>query len=164
MRFSAPPMIIFMDVLFVVLFLLTFEESPNIKIILPQKNWLKDTIVVSENEHKQIKHWFNIQTKSWETFDTFPKRENRKYSFIIGRLECEGNTFCSSISSIPNETKKIYVTGDLYDQLSGLIADSCLAFPRRCSSVAYHITDEGIVDTKRLKDEFEIFTFILKPD
>lgn len=35
-KFSAPPMIIILDVLFVVLFILVLESSPNIKIILPK--------------------------------------------------------------------------------------------------------------------------------
>ena len=160
-KFSAPPMIIILDVLFVVLFILVLEQSPNIKIVLPKDIWLKDTVILSKNINKEIKHWFNNKTKSWEEIKSFPQSD-RKFNFIIGDIECKDNKFCSQVPSMPNQTKKIYIRGDLYDELSGMISDSCLAFPKECSNVTYHIKDDGTVDKQRLKEDHQIFRYILK--
>ncbi|HHB94220.1 MAG TPA: hypothetical protein ENK88_03655 [Campylobacterales bacterium] len=162
-KFSAPPMIIILDVLFVVLFILVLEQSPNIQIILPKKVWLKDTIVVSVDKNQKIQKWFNQNSKIWKSLNSFPQRE-RKFNFIIGNIDCKTNKFCSNIPSLPNETKKIYIRGDLYDEISGMISDSCLKFPKQCSNVTYYVKDDGTVDKKRLKEDHQIFRYILKGD
>ncbi len=160
-KFSAPPMIIILDVLFVVLFILVLEQSPTLKIVLPKDTWLKDTIVIGMDENKKIQHWFNSQNQSWETLKTLP-RQDRKHNFIIGNIDCKTNKFCSKISQYKDETKKIFIKGDLYDQLSGMISDSCLKFPKQCSNVTYYINNYGTVDKDRLKKEHQIFKYILK--
>lgn len=149
-KFSAPPMIIILDVLFVVLFVLVLDSSPNMKIILPKDIWLKDMVIISLDKNKKMKHWFNPNTKEWEEFDTFEK-PNRRFAFIVGNNDCDENSFCLNTPKIANETKKIYIKGDLYDEVSGMIADSCLTFPKQCANVTYHITDKGRVNQKRLK-------------
>ena len=159
--FSAPPMIIILDVLFVVLFILVLETTPNMKLVFPTNIWLKEMVVISLDKNREMSHWFNLKNNSWETFDSFPKSK-RKFSFLVGNTDCKKNKFCSDVPSFPNEEKKIYVQGDLYDQLSGLITDSCLTFPKQCSNVTYHITKEGIVDTERLKKDHQIFRYILR--
>lgn len=162
-KFSAPPMIIILDVLFVVLFILVLEQSPDIKIVLPKKVWLDDTVVLSEDKDKKINHWFNTETNIWENFKSFSLVDShRKFNFIIGNIECDNNYFCSKLSTIPNETKKIYIRGNLYDEVSGMISDSCLRFPKQCSNVTYHIKDDGTVDKMRLKKDHQIFRYILK--
>jgi hypothetical protein len=163
-KFSAPPMIIILDVLFVVLFILVLEQSPNIKIVLPKEIWLKDTIVLSKNIEKEIKFWYNNKTQSWEDIKSFSNSDNRKFNFIIGNIDCKNNKFCEQITPIPNQTKKIYIRGNLYDEISGMISDSCLAFPKECSNVTYHIKDDGTVDKKRLKKDHQIFRYILKEE
>jgi hypothetical protein len=160
-KFSAPPMIIILDVLFVVLFILVLDTSPDMKLILPKDVWLKDMVAVSLDKDRKMAHWFNTKHNSWETFDSYPKSK-RKFSFIIGNTDCEKNKFCKELPSIADEEKKIYVTGNLYDELSGMISDSCLTFPKQCSNVTYHITDEGTVDKDRLKKDYQIFRFILR--
>lgn len=153
-------MIIILDVLFVVLFILILEQSPSIKIVLPENVWLKDTVIVSEDEDKAIQHWFNMQSQRWEEFKDFPAK-NRKFNFLIGRIACEESKFCLEVPSIGG-TKKIYVEGNLYDQISGLISDSCLKFPKQCSNVTYHVKDDGNIDTKKLKDKHQFFRIILE--
>lgn len=162
-KFSAPPMIIILDVLFVVLFILILEQSPHMKIILPKKVWLDDMVVVSVDKNKKIQHWFNTKSKTWKSLKTFPQRE-RRFNFIIGNIECKTNKFCSNIPSLSNETKKIYIRGNLYDEISGMISDSCLKFPKQCSDVTYHVKDDGTVDKERLKKDHQIFRYILKRD
>jgi hypothetical protein len=167
-KFSAPPMIIILDVLLAILYVLADEQTPNIKIILPEDVWLEDTFVVGEDKEKNIQHWFDYQTKDWIDIKTTPVPEKRagtrNFAFSIGNIECEKNKFCLGIPSIQNETKKIYLTGDLCDELSGLISDSCLKFPKQCTKVNYHINRDGHVDRKRLAAEHKIFKFILKDD
>jgi hypothetical protein len=160
-KFSAPPMIIILDVLFVVLFILVLEQSPNIKIVLPKDIWLKDMVITSVDNNQKIRYWFNPETKNWESLKTFPKSD-RKFNFIIGNIDCNTNEFCKQIPSIPNQTKKIYIKGDLYDEISGMISDSCLKFPKQCSNVTYHIKNDGTVDKERLKRDHQIFRYILR--
>jgi len=162
-KFSAPPMIIILDVLFVVLFVLILDTSPNMKLVFPKDVWLKDMVVVSLDKNREMKHWFNRQKNHWEGFDSFPKSD-RKFSFIIGNRDCKKNKICMAIPTLENEVKTIYIKGDLYDEVSGMIADSCLTFPKQCSNVTYHITDEGTVDKERLKQDYQIFRYILKDD
>jgi len=160
-RFSAPPMIIILDVLFIVLFVLVLEESPNIKIVLPQEKWFKDTIVVSEDKNKKINYYFDENLNEWVSIRSLILRE-RAYDSSIGDIPCKENKFCLNVKSRANETKKIYIKGDLYDEISGLISDSCLRFPKECVNVTYHITEEGKVNRQRLKKEHQIFRHILK--
>jgi len=160
-KFSAPPMIIILDVLFVVLFVLILDTSPNMKLVFPKDVWLKDMVVVSLDKNREMTHWFNRQSNQWEKFNSFPKSD-RKFSFIIGNTNCKENKTCMAISTLKNETKTIYIKGDLYDEVSGMIADSCLTFPKQCSNVTYHITEEGTVDKERLKNDYQIFRYILK--
>lgn len=164
MKFSAPPMIILLDVLFVILFLLALEQSPNIQIILPTNVWLKDTIVLSEDSNKKIQHWFNRQTGNWESFKNFSERKNRKFNFLIGRITCDDYQYCVDIPFRSGEIKKIYLKGDLYDQMAGLVSDSCLAFPKECVSVIYHVKKDGTIDVERLKNEYTVFKLILKDE
>jgi hypothetical protein len=162
-KFSAPPMIIILDVLFVVLFILVLETTPNMKLIFPKDIWLKDMVVISLDKNRAMSHWFNFKSSGWETFETFPKSK-RKFSFLVGNTDCNKNQLCKNIPSFPNEEKKIYVKGDLYDELSGLITDSCLTFPKQCSNVTYHITKDGTVDKERLKKDHQIFRYILREE
>lgn len=159
-KFSAPPMIIILDVLFVVLFILVLEQSPNIKVELPQKVWLKDTIVVDE----KIEHFFNNSKKVWETLNKLPKRVRSYDSVIVLNSVCEKNRFCNEIKPYNGKIKKIAIKGNLYDEISSLVTDSCFTFPKECSNVTYHIKDDGTVDKERLKNEFPIFKEILLKD
>lgn len=160
-KFSAPPMIIILDVLFVVLFILVLEQSPNMQIVLPQKVWIDDAVIVSVDKNKKIEHWFDRASGGWQSIDTFPKTE-RKFNFIIGDIDCDSNPFCANTPSLANETKKIYIKGNLYDEISGMISNSCLKFPKQCSNVTYHVTEEGSVDKERLKRNHQIFRYILR--
>jgi len=161
-KFSAPPMIIILDVLFVVLFILVLESSPNLNIILPKYTYLKDMLIVTVDKNQQIQHWFDNQHKEWKSFEKEFKSD-RRFAFVLGNIECNSNNFCQELSNpFTNEKKRIYLKGDLYDQLSGMIADSCLKFPKECSNVTYHITKDGVVDEKRLMKEHQIFRYILK--
>jgi len=162
-KFSAPPMIIILDVLFGIVFLLVLEASPNIKIVLPQNIWLKDMIVLSENSDKEIKYYFDNETKIWKKINTLPSRE-RAYDSMIGDISCKSYPMCSKIKPRLNETKKIYIKGDLYDTVSGLISDSCLRFPKECVNVTYYIKEDGTVDKERLKKEHQVFRHILKDE
>lgn len=160
-KFSAPPMIIILDVLFVVLFILVLESSPNIKIILPSDIYLKDMLIVTVDENKKIQHWFNPSNSEWKSFKKEFK-SNRKFAFVLGNIDCNRNNFCKELSNpFDNEKKRIYLKGDLYDQISGMISDSCLKFPKQCSNVTYHVTKDGIVDEEKLKKEHQIFRYIL---
>ena len=159
-KFSAPPMIIILDVLFVVLFILVLESSPNLKIILPKDVYLEDMVVVTVDKNKKIQHYFNREEQKWNTFKEF--KSHRDFNFILGNIDCNSNNFCQELSNpFENEEKRIYLKGDLYDQISGMIADSCLKFPKQCSNVTYHITKDGVVDEKRLIEEHQIFRHIL---
>lgn len=163
-KFSAPPMIIILDVLFVVLFILVLESSPNLKIVLPKDTYLKDMLIVTVNKNKKIQHWFDNSDKRWKSFDKEFKSD-RKFAFVLGNIDCNTNRFCKELSNpFDNEKKRIYLKGDLYDQVSGMIADSCLKFPKQCSNVTYHITKEGVVDEKRLIKEHQIFRYILRQE
>ncbi len=161
-KFSAPPMIIILDVLFVVLFILVLESSPNLKIILPSDIYLKDMLIVTVDKNKKIQHWFDNNDKKWKSF----KKEftsDRKFAFVLGNIDCNTNRFCKETSNpFDNEKKRIYLKGELYDQVSGMISDSCLKFPKQCSNVTYHITKDGVVDEERLIKEHQIFRYILK--
>ncbi len=162
-KFSAPPMIIILDVLFVVLFILVLESSPNLKIVLPKDVYLKDMVVVTVDKNKKIQHYFNRKEQRWKAFKDF--KSNRRFAFILGNIDCKSNNFCKELSNpFNNEEKRIYLKGDLYDQVSGMIADSCLKFPKQCSNVTYHITKDGVVDEKRLIQEHQIFRHILLKD
>ncbi len=160
-KISSPPIIIILDVLFAILAIMLLESSPNIQIILPSDIMIEDAIITSEDKSKKIKHWFNLKTQKWEDIKTLTT-SNRKFNFIIGRISCEDNLICKNIPTINNETKKIYIKGDTYDQLSGMISDSCLKFPKECSSIIYHIKKDGSIDIKRLKKEYEFFRILLK--
>ncbi len=157
---SSPPIIIILDVLFAILAIMLMESSPNIKIILPSNMMIEDAVIVSEDRSKKIKYWFNLETEKWQDIKTL-KVSNRKFNFIIGRVSCEDNLICKNIPTIDNQIKKIYIKGDTYDQLSGMISDSCLKFPKECSNVMYHIKEDGSVDTKRLKKDYKFFRIIL---
>ena len=161
-KFSAPPMIIILDVLFVVLFILVLESSPNLKIILPYDSNLKDMLIVTVDKNQKIQHWFDKKNQTWKSFQKEFKSD-RKFAFVFGNIDCNSNQFCKELSNpFENETKKIYLKGDLYDQVSGMIADSCLKFPKQCSNVTYHITKDGVVDENRLIKEHQIFRYILQ--
>ena len=157
---SSPPIIIILDVLFAILAIMLLESSPNIQIVIPSTIMIEDAIIVSEDKSKKIKHWFNLKAKKWEDIKTLTT-SNRKFNFIIGRISCENNLICKNIPTINNEIKKIYIIGDTYDQLSGMISDSCLKFPKECSNVIYHIKEDGSIDTKRLKRDYKFFRIIL---
>jgi len=161
-NFSAPPMIIILDVLFVVLFVLVLESSPNLKIILPKEIYLKDMLIVTVDKDKKIQHWYDNKDSKWKSFEKEYKSD-RKFAFVLGNIDCNSNRFCQELSNpFSNEEKRIYLKGELYDQVSGMIADSCLKFPKQCSNVTYHITKDGIVDEGRLVDEHQIFRHILR--
>jgi hypothetical protein len=160
-KFSTPPMIIILDVLFVVLFILVLESSPNLKITLPSNIYLKDMLIVTVNKNKKIQHWFDNKDKRWKSFEKEFK-SNRKFAFVLGNIDCNINNFCKELSNpFVNEKKRIYLKGDLYDEISGMISDSCLKFPKQCSNVTYYIKDDGMVDKERLKKDHQIFRYIL---
>jgi len=163
-KFSAPPMIIILDVLFVVLFILVLEQSPDIKIVLPKDVVINDTFVASVDKNRKIQHWYDNEENQWKNFTEFPS-SSRKFSFVFGNIACKTTQFCRNLNHpFSNEKKKIYITGDLYDEVSGLISDSCLKFPKQCSNVTYHITKEGTVDKEQLKKDHQIFRYILRED
>lgn len=160
-KFSAPPMIIILDILFVVLFILLLESSPNLKIVLPSDKYLEDMLIVTVDKNKKIQHWFDNNNKKWKSFEKEFK-SNRRFAFVLGNIDCSTNKVCQeTFNPFSDEKKKIYLKGDLYDQVSGMISDSCLKFPKQCSNVTYYITDEGIVDIERLKKDHQIFRYIL---
>jgi hypothetical protein len=158
-KFSAPQMVLILDVLFNTLPILVQEQSPNIQVKFSQNILINNTVVVSQNTKGESEHWFNIKTKKWEGFETFPSRK-RKHDFIIGNIDCQKSTFCTKLPVLNNEIKKIYAVGDLADEIAGLVTDSCLRFPRQCVNVVYHVQDDGTLDRKRIKDENPIFSKI----
>lgn len=119
-------------------------------------------LIVTVDKNQKIQHWFDKDNRRWKSF-TKEFKSNRKFAFVFGNIECNKNRFCKELSNpFNNEKKRIYLKGDLYDQLSGMISDSCLKFPKQCSNVTYHITKDGVVDEKRLIKENQIFRYILK--
>ena len=158
-KFSAPPMIIILDVLFIMLFILIREQSPNIQIDLPRDTWLKDTVVISQNQKGEKQHWFNIKNNQWESFESFPSKK-RNHDFIIGDIDCDKSTFCTQLSVVNDEIKKIYLLGDLADNISGMVTDSCLRFPNQCVNVVYYVQEDGTLDKKRIEKEHKIFSKI----
>jgi len=161
-KFSAPPMIIILDVLFVVLFILVLEESPNIQIILPKDKWLEDVLVTSIDENSECQHWYDRTSNEWKEWKSLIGRE-RKFEAVIGNINCQKYEYCKNIEEVPlSEKKKLYIKGNLYDELTWLVSDSCLKFPKECSNVTYHIKNDGTVDKQRLKEDHQIFRYILK--
>ena len=161
-RFAAPPMIIMLDVIFVALFVLSQEQSPNIKIVLPNNTWNNNALVVSLDKHKKMKHWYNFANNGWQDTNSIPKGD-RRFNFAIGNIECNSNKICSQVPTVDGEKKEIYIVRDLYDEISGMIADSCLKYPKQCSNVTYHVKDDWSgVDRQKLKKDHHIFRYILQ--
>ncbi len=162
-KFSDPPMIILLDVVFVILFVLALEQSPNTKIILPEQK-IEDVIVVSLDKNEKVKHWYNENTKRWEELDLFVKKYP-KVTYITGHIACEPYSYCTSLESPPEgEKKMIYVKGTLLEELSHLITDASLKFGGLSSNVTYHISKNGKVDRKRLKNDHYFFNYMLLDD
>ncbi len=159
-KLSSPPMVIILDVVFMMIFVLILQETPHIQIKVPSKVWLDDMILVSVNNDAKVKHWYDFKDDKWKTLDSFSTERN--YGAIIGNIECDTNNIClDTVSPSNNEKKRIFLKGDLYDTISSLISDSCLKYPESCVGVKYYINDQGKVDLERLKQEFPIFTHIL---
>lgn len=160
-KFSAPPMIIILDVLFAVLFVTILETSPNIKIILPKDKLPNNTVVISENDDEYINYFFNKNINQWDNYDNLPKAKGRYSSYIADTIKCYENEECKNIIPIENETKIILLNGDLSDRITGLISASCLSFPKRCSNVTYVIDKKGEVDIELLKKDYPFFKTII---
>jgi len=160
-KFSPPPMIIVLDVLFIVLFFLVLEQSPHIEIKLPQNVWLKDTVVMGVDKNNNPVSFFDKNSNEWLDINQFPS-SNRNFSFFIGKIACNSTDFCQKLP-LPSKglVKKIYIVDDLYDQISGFISDSCLSYPKECVSVKYSVTDKGVVNIAKLKNDFPFFKYIL---
>ena len=158
-KFSPPNMEIIFDVLFVMLFIFASAQSPNIKIDIPFYVWLKDSIIISESIKGEKKHWYNIANHKWENFKNFPSKI-RKNDFIIGNINCNKNDFCNKLPSINNEIKKIYIKGDLADEISGLVTDSCLRFPSKCVNVVYYVKKDSTLDREKIKLKNKFFSKI----
>jgi hypothetical protein len=161
-KFSAPPMIIILDVLFVVLFVLVLEQSPDLQIVLPKNTILEDTVVVGLDKNNEIAHWFDRKEDRWREKDELTVKD-ATFPFVMGNTKCKENIVCRDVPPPPmEETKKIYIKDNLAKNISALISDSCLKFPKQCSNVTYYVTDKGIVDKERLKKDYQIFRFILR--
>ena len=161
-KFSAPSTIGLLDVVFVSLFALSQEQSPNIKIKLPGDTWNNNVLVVSLDKNKKMKHWYNFANNGWQDTTSIPKGD-RRVNFAIGNIDCSSNKICSQVPTLDGEKKEIYIIGDLYDEVSGMIADSCLKYPKQCSNVTYQIKDDWSgVDRQKLKKDHRIFRFTLQ--
>jgi len=99
-KISPPQMFILLEVLFpitaVLLVVLALLQSPGIKIKLDNLITLKDIVVAGTDKNKQIKHWFNFKTNTWEKVENFPKLD-RRYNFTIGNIECDKYDFCAQV-------------------------------------------------------------------
>jgi len=162
-RFPSPPVIVLFDVVLVAVYVLAFSQSPNMQIVLPDQGWVDDAVIVSHDADKKIQHWYDQQLQQWRSIRSFPK-SHRRFSFMIGDIPCHSNALCREIPAPSGETKKIYIHGDLYDEISGMLSDSCLKFPQECANVTYHILPDGTVDRERLRHDHRMFRYILQQE
>ena len=160
MQSKISPMMAILDIFMLITLALIMESSPDIKIIL--KKPIKDMVIVAKDSKNRVINYYDTAMKKWEPITNMKmKQEYSKY--IIGNLPCNG--ICKDIPEPNNNLQKvIYLKGKLAYELSSLIADSCLAFPKQCVNVHYHINKNGFINKNRLRKEYPIFNKILRKE
>jgi len=149
------PLVLMFEVSMLLVLSLITEKSPNIEII-PPDTILKESIIVASSVGI-ITEYYDVNKKIWLDINKYSGSLKK----IIGGSPCDKG-FCSDITD-PNKGKKvIYYTGKLQKELSFLIADSCLAFPKLGAGVRYHIKKDSTVDRRLLLEEYPFFKYIIK--
>jgi len=101
-------------------------------------------------------YYYDRDHKSWS-----PITDLSQYNFVVGNIKCTTKE-CQETPSPPEGEKRIYLKGDLQREVSDLISDSCLTFPKECTQTKLYVTLDSHVDMQRLKNEYKFFQDIVR--
>ncbi|RLA73390.1 MAG: hypothetical protein DRG30_06410 [Epsilonproteobacteria bacterium] len=150
-KLSHPPMIIFMEILTVFLFVFMLQRSPSISIITPQERlFLGGQLIYDDDSTGGIKY---LSGNRWIDID-----KDFGGSFFVD-LPCKG-AFCQNIPSPNAESIKIAITGRLFESLSQLNFIACNTDASECGNISYTITSSGRVDREALLRDNPVFQTI----
>ena len=149
------PLVLMFEISMLLVLSLITEKSPNIRII-PPETIIKESLIVASSGGI-VTQYYDTDKSVWIDI----KRYSGSSTKIIGGSPCDRG-FCSDIPDPHRGKKVIYYTGRLQKELSFLISDSCLAFPKQGASVQYHIKKDSTVDRGLLLKEYPFFKYILK--
>lgn len=149
------PLVLMFEVSMLLVLSLITEKSPNIEII-PPVTVLKESIIVASSGG-MLTEYYDADKKIWLDINKY----SGSLTKIIGGTPCDKG-FCHNIPNPSKGKKVIYYTGKLQKELSFLISDSCLAFPKLGAGVRYHIKKDSTVDRRLLLEEYPFFKYIIK--
>jgi len=150
-KLSQPPMIIFMEVLAVFLFVFMLQISPSITFTLPKDRlFLGGQLIYQDSVTGDVKY---LNGNKWIKLD-----KNFGGEFYV-KTPCN-SSYCHNIPSEHGESISISITGRLFESLSQLNFIACNRDASECGNINYTITNSGKVDEELLLRDNPIFADI----
>jgi len=147
-KLSHPPMIIFMEVLAVFLFIFMLQRSPSISFIIPvDRLFLGGQLIYQDSTTGETKY---LSGSSWKVLD-----KDFGGAFYVSTL-CQG-AYCQNVPSEHGEPIRVAITGQLFESLSQLNFIACNTDASECGNMSYTITGSGKIDQKALLQDNPLF-------
>lgn len=147
-KLSQPPMIIFMEVLTLFLFVFMLQTSPSILFTVPKNSlFVGGQLIYTDHQTGEIKY---LSNNHWIKAD-------RNFGGALFATSPCTDTYCTDIPSENGENISIAITGDLFERISKLNFMACNANPSECGNINYTITNSGEVDKEALQRDNAIF-------
>ncbi len=150
-KLSQPPMIIFMEIVTLFLFIFMIQQSPAISFIFPEgRIFLGGQLVYQDIHTKKYKY---LKNNKWVQLD-----KDFGGKFFI-EAPCI-NEYCKNTPTTQGNDIKIAITGRLFENLAQLNFIACNTNASECGTLKYTITKESIVNEKALLEDNPILANI----
>ena len=151
---SCPPVIILMDVLFIFLFSSLLERPPHMTIVLPVKLFPNAEIIFIAKDDNRF--WYKQSDKSWYPINQI-QAEVPFYFDVDCKTQCLGVTPPTAQGNHIQGQMKVALMNSLYRQIAELTGLACNTGEHQCGNITFTITQEGIVDKKKLIKDNPVF-------
>jgi hypothetical protein len=144
-KFTQPPLVILLDVLFIFLFVSILEKPPKIEYKIPQDRLFDGAYIMSSDSSGKHKV-YDSKTHSFTNKFVFP---NSQHGFYFA-LPCEKQQECQDAKRITHDELNIVITGSTYDDISRLTFIGCNIDASQCSNIVFPINKKGKIDKDKL--------------
>jgi len=137
---SSPPLLILVDLLFLLVFILIINKENYTTIHIPKDILFKGSILVYQKDNFR----YIVNQKTGSLGNIFIDKEQNNFSYYE---KC--NIQCSSYNNLDIEKLYIYFPDKLFSQISKL---SYIASSQeyQCKNINYKITDDGKINFQKL--------------
>ena len=140
-KLSTPPVIILLDLLFMLLFILLISKKDKIEVKIPNDMLFKNAILVYE-DNDGIKYLINKNTKEKEAIYNPPSNVGFQYY-----KDCKEQ--CSDYPIYYRNHLYIYFPDDLFNTISKITFIGAHT-DYNCKKIDFHVSIDGKIDIKEL--------------